>query len=104
MSVKVCVTVDCESPTPTGNGNGGTPPPNPVSTFSQLVGDGTNTSFTVAHNLDSDFVSPSVRHVPTGEIRYADSVVAVLDRNSLSLTFSAPPGVEEYAIYVLAIK
>lgn len=102
MSVKVCVTVDCESPAPTGNGD--TPPPNPVSTFSQLVGDGTNTSFTVTHNLDSDFVIPSVRHVSTGEIRYAGPVVAVLDRNSLSLTFSAAPAVEEYAVYVLGVK
>lgn len=102
MAIKVCVDIDCESPTPTGNGE--TPSPSPVSTHVQTIGNGTDSSFTVTHGLDSDFVLTEVRHVPTGEIRNVSPVVSVLDRNSLSVTFSAPPSADEYAVYVLAVK
>jgi len=98
--MKVCVSIDCESPGPTGNGE--VPPL--VSGYSETVGDGTNTSFTVTHGLDSDFVVTSVRHVPSGEIRNVSPAVTVLDRNSVRLDFSAAPSVDEYSVYVLALK
>lgn len=102
-----CVTVNisCESQSPTGNGDTPIPPPpSPVSIFSQTVGDGTATSFTVTHDLDSDFVLTQVRHVPSGEVRNVSPMVVILDNNSVRLDFSAAPALDEYEIRVMAVN
>ncbi len=102
MSVKVCVSVDCSSPSPTGNGNGHEPSPNPLSWFSGLVGDGSASSFTVAHDLDSLDIVVSVREISTGIITSVPTTV--LDYNRIRLDFSAVPAVDSYIVLVIAVK
>lgn len=95
------ITVNCNAPCPTGNGSP-TPPVTNVTGFTQTIGDGVAVSFIVAHNLGSSFVIPSIRHVPSGEVRTVSPVVAVIDDNSVRVDFSTPPGLNEYAVYILA--
>lgn len=102
MTVKVCVEVDCESPTPTGNGNGNGSD-HPVTGYSQLVGDGTATSFTVVHNLNSLDVLHSVRNVVNGEIGITGPFVIILDENSVRVDFNSPPDPDEFSVLVLAV-
>ena len=100
MSVKVCVSVDCGSPVPTG---GGEKPESPtVSTYSTLIGDGENVSFTVSHALDSLNVVPTIRNTLTGVIHY-DPVVTVVDVNTIRVEFPAPPGMNEYSVHLLSV-
>lgn len=92
--VKVCVSVDC--PSPTGNGN------SPFSWFTQNVGDGSVSSFTVAHNLDSLNLFVSVREISTGIL--TDVPVTVIDANSIRLDFSTVPAINSHSVLVLAVR
>lgn len=90
---KVCVEVDPD--------NGGEPEPQ-VRSFTQTVGDGTTTAFTVNHGLGTADVVYSVRNLATGEVDTYD-VSGVAGTNTLALNFAVAPALNGARVTVLAV-
>lgn len=105
VEVSTYVTVNCgtESPAPTGGHVPPTPSPN-ARVFTQTLGDGINTVFTVAHGLNNSDVLVSVRSVLTGVIGQGDPVVSVTSPNEVTISFPVPPSTDEYRVVVLAVS
>jgi hypothetical protein len=78
---------------------------NAVTSFSALVGDGAQVSFSLTHNLNSYDVVVCVRTTdsPPTRLKDADFDVTFTNLNELVVTFSTAPAVDEYAIFLVAI-
>lgn len=92
MPTKVCVELSDD--------NGGEHPG--IRTYSQVVGDGSSTAFTVNHGFGNADVLYSVRNLSTGEVDSYD-VAGVSQPNTLSLTFGSPVGVGAARVTVLSL-
>lgn len=90
---KVCVEYDCEG--------GGEPQPGPVSTYTTVLGDGSNTVFQVDHNLNTRDVFYALRNASTGELEAYDVSALVVSDSRLQLTFATPPAASQVAVVVL---
>lgn len=91
---KVCVEYDCN--------DGGTPgEPGPVSTYTTVVGDGSNTVFQVDHNLNTRDVYYTLRNTATGELDAYDVSALVVSDNRLQLTFATPPAASQVGVLVV---
>jgi hypothetical protein len=78
---------------PAGAGGGG------ASVFSSNVGNGSATTFNVAHNLAKTYVIPSVRENSTGYYVYPDLKYTSL--NHIVLEFNTAPTTNQYTVIVL---
>lgn len=67
--------------------------------FAAPIGDGTNTSFTLTHNLGTEDVVVTVRNASTKEVEYAG--VTIISANQISVTFAQAPDLNEYRVVVL---
>jgi hypothetical protein len=67
--------------------------------FSQSIGDGTATSFVVAHNLNSADVVIEVFAVDGGATVIPNT--ARIDANTIRLEFGNPPATDEYRVVVI---
>lgn len=73
---------------------------NSASKFSLTIGDGTSATINVNHNLNSEDVIIQVRHANTKTV--TDCIMAVVDANTISLTFGTAPALDEYRVVVIA--
>ena len=90
---KVCVEFDA--------GNGGEPVP-AIRTFSQVIGDGTSTSYAVTHGFSNADVLYTVRNLATGEVDVYD-VAGTSQPDVLTLSFAAPLPVNSARVTVLSL-
>jgi hypothetical protein len=72
------------------------------SKYSVLVGNGTNTTFTVTHNLGSTELFVQVVRESSGAFVYPD--VTVVNANSISVAFTTAPSTNEYRVNVLEVS
>jgi hypothetical protein len=70
--------------------------------YTTTVGNGSNTSFTIHHNLDSLEVLPIIRDKATGVLN-TDATVTVLDADSVHVDFDTAPTTGQYAVTLLAV-
>lgn len=71
--------------------------------YTTTLGDGTTTSFTLVHNLDSLDLVPIVRGVVSGITDPVGVVLTALDVNSARLDFPTAPTAGQYAVTLLAV-
>lgn len=71
--------------------------------YTTTIGDGTTTSFAVAHNLDSLDVLPVVRDVATGALTVATPTVTAVDANNVRMDFPAAPTQGQLQVTLLAV-
>lgn len=91
---KICVEID-----PDDNGN---QPAAPVRSYSATIGDGTNTTYNVAHNLGTRDALYSLRNISTGELDAFEVSVNVSDPDTAVLTFPVAPAAGSVRVNVLA--
>jgi hypothetical protein len=65
------------------------------------VGNGISTSLTFTHNLNRSTVMVVVKEVSTGYLVYPD--IDVISSNAVTLEFSTPPTISQYAVTVVGI-
>jgi len=69
-----------------------------VGTYSQNVGDNSNTSFTITHNLNSSTVLVQLYDRTTGAQVLTD--IAITGVNTISLNFTVPPHTNEFFVVI----
>lgn len=69
--------------------------------FSGLIGDNTNTTLLVTHNLNTQDVTYCVREAATPYAQITPTAVSFPSVNTLSLTFGTTPDVDEYRVTVI---
>ena len=62
------------------------------------IGDGSNTTITVNHNLNTEDITITVRDASTKEIVYVDA--QIIDVNSIKLLFYSAPTSSQYKIVI----
>jgi hypothetical protein len=92
MATKVCVEIG-ESDEP------GTP--EPIRSYNTVIGDGTTTSYTITHGLDTRDPLYVVRDVASGVLDGSDAAVTVVDQNKLRLDFPTAPTSGAISVTVL---
>ncbi|MCT4629774.1 hypothetical protein [Winogradskyella sp.] len=73
---------------------------NSISKFSSTIGDGSATTISVNHNLGSEDVIIQVRDTNTKTI--VDVTIAIVDINTINLTFNSSPIQDQYRVVVMA--
>jgi hypothetical protein len=71
--------------------------------YTTTVGNGTDTSFTLTHNLDSLDLVPIVRDKASGDLSTSGATVTVLDANTARVDFPTAPTAGQYAVTLLAV-
>lgn len=71
--------------------------------YTTTLGDGTTTSFTVPHSLDSLDVLPIVRDIAAGALTTAAYTVTAVDTDSVRVDFAAAPNPGQYKLTLLAV-
>lgn len=71
---------------------------NPLESYSKTIGDGSNTSFTIAHLLNDDGLFVNVYENATDYIVYPD--ITYVDANTLTVTFVDAPTTNAYNVVV----
>lgn len=69
------------------------------STYTASVGDGTNTIFSISHNLGKSVIVASIREVSSGYYVYPD--IKYVDSNTLQLEFASAPTANQYSLTVV---
>ena len=91
MPAKVCVEFEeTEGP--------GTPA---IRSYTQVVGDGTTTSFTISHGLDTRDPLYVVRDTASGVLDGSDAAVTVLDQNRVRVEFPTAPSTGAASVTLL---
>ena len=67
--------------------------------YAVSVGDGSETTFTVTHNLNTTDITYSVKEVATGEIVFTN--VTVTGVNAISVSFAVAPTSNQYRVVVI---
>jgi len=65
----------------------------------ELIGDGSNTVYTVTHNLNTSSQFVQVRRVSSGALVYPD--ISVVSNNAANLTFTITPTSNEYRVSII---
>jgi hypothetical protein len=89
---KICIEVDPD--------NGGVEPL--VKSFVQTVGNGSQTTFNLTHNLNTEDILSGVRNLITGELDSFDVAVTTTGPNTATLVFQVPPAVNGARVVLLA--
>lgn len=92
---KVCIEFDPCDETPSGP---------VISTFTQLIGNGTQTEFVVQHNLGVRDVHLDAYDVATGEVLTDQSRVFLTDVNRTTVRFDTAPSLNGVRVNVVAVK
>jgi hypothetical protein len=71
--------------------------------YTTTLGNGTDSSFTITHNLDSADVLPVVRDIATGSLTVATPTVTAVDPNTVRVDFPAAPAVDQFKVTLLAV-
>lgn len=71
--------------------------------YTTTLGNGTDSSFTITHNLDSADVLPVVRDIATGSLTVAAPTVTAVDPNAVRVDFPAAPTAGQYQLTLLAV-
>lgn len=71
--------------------------------YTTTLGNGTDSSFTITHNLDSADVLPVVRDIATGSLTVATPTVTATDANTVRVDFPAAPTAGQYQLTLLAV-
>ena len=67
--------------------------------FTETIGDGSTTAFTINHNLGTTAILfPSLIEISTGNVELANFVV--VDANNMTVTFSTPPTLNQFSITI----
>ena len=90
---KVCVEFDPQEP--------GGPS---VSTFTQLIGNGTQTEFPIQHNLGHREVQLTAYDVNTGEVLTDQSRVYLTDANRTTIRFDTAPAVNGVRVTAVVVR
>lgn len=67
--------------------------------YTGLIGDGSNTVYTVTHNLNTASQFIQVRRVSSGALVYPD--VTIVSNNAANLTFTITPTSNEYRVNII---
>ena len=67
--------------------------------YTGLIGDGSNTVYTVTHNLNTASQFVQVRRVSSGALVYPD--VTIVSNNAANLTFTITPTSNEYRVNII---
>ena len=67
--------------------------------YSATFGDGTSTTFTITHNLNTLDVVSQVRNVSSGAVVYADIVNATV--NTITVSFTTAPAANSYRVSIM---
>lgn len=62
------------------------------------IGDGSNSTITVKHNLNTEDITITIRDASTKEIIYVDT--QIIDANSIKLLFHSAPTISQYKIVI----
>lgn len=71
--------------------------------YTTTIGDGTNTSYTLTHNLDSLDVLPIVRGVASGDLTGTSPTVTAVDANTARVDFETAPTTGQFQVTLLAV-
>lgn len=71
--------------------------------YTTTVGDGTETSFTLSHGLDSLDVLPIVRGVASGDLTGTTPTVTAVDTNTARVDFETAPTAGQFQVTLLAV-
>lgn len=71
--------------------------------WTTTIGNGTDTSFTLVHGLDSLDLVPVVRDIATGALTLATPTVTAVDADTVRLDFAAAPAVGQFQVTLLAV-
>ena len=71
--------------------------------YTTTLGNGTDTSFNVAHNLDSLDVLPIVRGIASGELTGTTPTVTAVDANTARVDFPTAPSAGQFQVTLLAV-
>jgi len=71
--------------------------------YTTTLGNGTDASFTLTHNLDSSDVLPIVRDIATGSLTVATPTVTAVDANTVRVDFPAAPTAGQFQLTLLAV-
>jgi hypothetical protein len=91
--MKICIDVDPDE----GNGE------HPLHSYSQTLGDGTSTSFTVNHNLHTSDLLYALRNTVTGEVDGFDVAISSPNQDSVALNFATAPAAGSVRVVLLAV-
>lgn len=69
--------------------------------FGTDIGDGSNTQYTVTHNLNSEDINYSIRN-NAGDRDYVIADVRVIDANNIQINFSSAPTLNQLRVVVFA--
>ena len=70
-----------------------------VTKYSETIGDGTEDTFVVSHNLGTSDVTVSVRDAATGEVVMVS--VAISNNNAVTVEFASAPASDEFRVTVI---
>ena len=71
--------------------------------YTTTVGNGSDTSFTLKHGLDSLDVLPLVRGVASGDLSGTTPTVTAVDANTARLDFPSAPSRGQFQVTLLAV-
>jgi hypothetical protein len=71
--------------------------------YTTRLGNGTDTSFTLTHNLDSLDILPIVRDVANGDLTGSQPTVTAADANTAHVDFDAAPTQGQFQVTLLAV-
>lgn len=71
--------------------------------FADTIGDGSNTTITVTHNLNTLDVSVEVHDISSGAEEPATTTYTVTSVNTVDITFVAPPALNSKRVVILAV-
>ena len=71
--------------------------------YTTTIGNGTDTSFTLTHNLESLDLVPVVRGVASGELVSAQPTVTAVDANNVRLDFATAPTADQLQVTLLGV-
>jgi hypothetical protein len=71
--------------------------------YTTTLGNGTDTSFTLTHNLDSLDVLPIVRGIASGDLTGTSPTVTAVDANTATVAFPTAPTTGQFQVTLLAV-
>ena len=99
MTIKVCTTLpdDTEICTSVDTGDAR------VRAYTQIVGNGSATSFTIEHGLGTKDLTSIIRNVATGELSGSDAFVTATTDDTATIAFPVAPTTGQYSVTLLGV-
>lgn len=98
-AIKVCTTLpdDTEICTTVDTGDAR------IRSYTEVVGNGSATVFTLAHGLGTKDLSTIVRNVATGELSGSDAFTIATTDDEATITFPTSPTTGQYSVTLLGV-